>query len=102
MAIVGGGGKTGTATQLDTAVGGGYAVDTTAITSGTKVHAFGYPAAGKYKGKDLTYCAGPTFQDAEQRERDLGHRLQHDRRLVRRSVVQGLRRRPARAAASRR
>ncbi len=50
-------------TQLDTAVGGGYAVNTGAISSSTQVHAFGYPAAGKYKGKDLTYCAGPTFQD---------------------------------------
>jgi hypothetical protein len=63
VAVVGGGGKTGTATQLDTAVGGGYAVSTTAISSGTQVHAFGYPAAGRYKGKDLTYCAGPTFPD---------------------------------------
>jgi hypothetical protein len=27
------------------------------------VHAFGYPAAGKFKGKDLTYCAGGIFTD---------------------------------------
>ena len=28
------------------------------------MHSFGYPAAGRYKGKDLTYCAGPTFNDS--------------------------------------
>ena len=64
VAVVAGGGKTGTSTQLDTAVGGTYAVSTTAINTGTVVNAFGYPAAGRYKGKDLIYCAGPTFQDA--------------------------------------
>jgi V8-like Glu-specific endopeptidase len=30
---------------------------------GTRTHAFGYPAAQKYKGSDLVYCAGPTFSD---------------------------------------
>ena len=63
VAVVAGGGKTGTTTQLDTAVGGAYGVNTAAIATGTNVHAFGYPAAGRYKGKDLIYCAGPTFQD---------------------------------------
>lgn len=63
IAIVGGGGRTGTATQLDTAVGGGYDIAYPAISTGGSVHAFGYPAAGRYKGKDLTYCAGPTFND---------------------------------------
>lgn len=63
IAIVAGGGKTGTATQLDTAVGGGYPIAYPAISTGQSVHAFGYPAAGRYKGKDLTYCAGPTFND---------------------------------------
>lgn len=63
IAIVGGGGKTGTSTQLDSAVGGGYGIAYPAISTGGSVHAFGYPAAGRYKGKDLTYCAGPTFND---------------------------------------
>jgi hypothetical protein len=63
IAVVGGGGKTGTTTQLDSAVGGGYTVSTSAINAGTTVHAFGYPAAQRYKGNDLTYCAGPTFTD---------------------------------------
>lgn len=64
IAIVGGGGTTGTTTQLDTAVGGGYGIAYPGISTGDSVHAFGYPAAGRYKGKDLTYCAGPTFNDA--------------------------------------
>jgi len=64
IAIVAGGGTTGTTTQLDTAVGGGYPISYPAISTGGSVHAFGYPAAGRYKGKDLTYCAGPTFNDA--------------------------------------
>ena len=51
-------------TQLDSAVGGGYGISYPAISTGGSVHAFGYPAAGRYKGKDLTYCAGPTFNDA--------------------------------------
>ena len=63
VAVVAGGGKTGTSTQLDTAVGA-YGVNTQSISTGTPVSAFGYPAAGRYKGKDLVYCAGPTFQDA--------------------------------------
>ncbi len=60
IAIVGPGGKNG-ATQLDSL--GSNAIDYPAITTGGKVYAFGYPAAGKYKGKDLTYCAGNTFDD---------------------------------------
>ena len=72
VAVVAGGGKTGTTTQLDTAVGGGYAVSTGSMSSGTTVHAFGYPAAGRYKGKDLTYCAGPTFLDQYNGDATLG------------------------------
>ena len=63
VAVVAGGGKTGTTTQLDTAVGGGYGVNTGTIATGTTVHSFGYPAGNPYRGNDLTYCAGPTFQD---------------------------------------
>ena len=48
-------------TQLDAL--GTYGIAYPAISTGGSVHSFGYPAAGKYKGKDLTYCAGPTFND---------------------------------------
>ncbi|HEU0237632.1 MAG TPA: hypothetical protein VFR14_14440, partial [Candidatus Limnocylindrales bacterium] len=29
----------------------------------TQMYAFGYPASGKYKGRDLVYCAGKAFYD---------------------------------------
>jgi hypothetical protein len=60
IAIVGPGGKSGTS-QLDSL--GSYPIAYPAISTGGTVHAFGYPAAGRYKGKDLTYCTGPTFND---------------------------------------
>jgi V8-like Glu-specific endopeptidase len=64
VAVVGDGSvRSGVSVRLETAVGGRYAVTTTAINAGTRVHAFGYPAQGRYKGSDLTYCAGPTFTD---------------------------------------
>ncbi len=59
FAIVGAGGKSNT--QLDAL--GTYGISYPAISTGGSVHSFGYPAAGRYKGKDLTYCAGPTFND---------------------------------------
>ncbi len=59
IAIVAAGGKTGT--QLDAL--GTYGIAYPAISTGGSVHAFGYPAAGKYQGSDLTYCTGPTFND---------------------------------------
>ncbi len=62
FAVVAGGGKTGTTQQLDVTVGS-FGIDTSAAPVGTKMYAFGYPAAGKYKGSDLTYCAGPVFLD---------------------------------------
>ena len=58
FAVVGVGGNGNT--QLDAL--GAYPV-TTALATGNTLYAFGYPAAGKYKGKDLTYCKGPIFQD---------------------------------------
>jgi hypothetical protein len=61
IAIVGPGGKNGT-TQLESL--GTYPIAYPAISTGGSVHAFGYPAAGRYKGKDLTYCTGPTFNDS--------------------------------------
>jgi hypothetical protein len=47
--------------ELDVAVGS-YPLATN-VTSGNRLYAFGYPAAGKYKGKDLVYCAGNIFTD---------------------------------------
>jgi hypothetical protein len=61
IAVVGAGGKS-PASQLDSLLGS-YSIAYPAISTGASVHAFGYPAAGKYKGNDLTYCAGPTFLD---------------------------------------
>ena len=63
FAVVSTGGKSGTA-QLDTTVGGAYTLDTSSLSAGTTLTAFGYPAAGKYHGNDLTYCRGPIGQDA--------------------------------------
>ncbi len=37
-----------------------------AAAPSTSVHAFGYPAAKKYSGSDLVYCAGATIQDPYQ------------------------------------
>jgi hypothetical protein len=64
FALVGTGSKGG---QLDTAVGGGYNLKTSAINpqvapSDTQ-WAFGYPAEGRYKGRDLIYCKGSTVND---------------------------------------
>ena len=61
FAVVGPGGKSGSA-QLDATVGS-FGITFNSFPSGTQMYAFGYPAAGKYKGKDLTYCAGPIFFD---------------------------------------
>jgi hypothetical protein len=48
-------------TQLDAL--GSYPISYPGTASIGTVHSFGYPAAGRYKGKDLTYCSGPTFTD---------------------------------------
>ena len=55
------GGKSGAA-ELD-AVTGGYGLKTTTTSLSDTQWAFGYPAAGKYRGKDLTYCKGSTVND---------------------------------------
>jgi hypothetical protein len=62
IAVVGPGGKPGQSVQLESL--GTSSIAFPAISTGNKVHAFGYPASGKYKGKDLTYCAGNTFDDS--------------------------------------
>jgi hypothetical protein len=65
FAVVGPGGKNGS-TQLDSipAIGAGYPLGINSVASGDRIDAFGFPAAGKYHGNDLTYCAGPVGQDA--------------------------------------
>ena len=55
------GGKSGTA-ELDE-VTGGYGLKTSGVALIDTQWAFGYPAAGKYRGKDLVYCKGPTTDD---------------------------------------
>ena len=59
IAIVGAGDR---GTQLDTSVGS-FGITYSGISSGDRLYAFGYPAAGKYFGFDLIYCAGPIFDD---------------------------------------
>lgn len=66
FAIVGPGGKGGG--QLDGpkaagGVGGAYPIGFGTAANGERLAAFGYPAAGKYQGNDLTYCAGKISQD---------------------------------------
>ena len=56
FAVVGAGGKSGTA-QLDSTVGG-HPIRFSAVNGGADTYLFGYPAAGRYKGKDLVYCRG--------------------------------------------
>jgi hypothetical protein len=60
FAVLGTGGKTNT--QLDSVVGS-QALAFAGVSLGTTVSAFGYPAAQKYKGKDLVYCQGPVRTD---------------------------------------
>ena len=62
FAVVSGGGKSGTA-QLDTTVGS-FPISFSGTSAGTLMYAFGYPAAGKYHGNDLTYCFGNIFNDS--------------------------------------
>lgn len=62
FAVVGGGGHSRSA-QLDSTVGS-FALSIGGLDSvGDRAYSFGYPAAQKYKGNDLTYCAGSIFED---------------------------------------
>ena len=61
FAVVGPGGKSGA--PLDSVVGT-FGYSASAMSGGTTVDAFGYPAAGKYHGNDLVYCQGPVGFDA--------------------------------------
>ncbi len=49
--------------SLEQSVGGAaYSILTDALASPQSIHAFGYPAAKKYNGSDLVYCAGDDGQ----------------------------------------
>ncbi len=61
FAVVGGGGKTGS--QLDATVGS-FPISFSGTSAGNRLYAFGYPAAGKYRGNDLVYCTGNIFTDS--------------------------------------
>jgi hypothetical protein len=66
FAVVSTGGRQTTSTlQLDTAVGVRFPIAFSGVSAGDTLSAFGYPAAGRYKGKDLTYCRGPIGTDAQ-------------------------------------
>ncbi len=58
----GGGKSTLTSSSLDKNVGGGYDLALT-VGASQRLSAFGYPAAGKYNGLDLTYCSGSLIKD---------------------------------------
>ena len=67
FAVVPAGGKSGQ--LLETQFPGfGHSFSTASNT----VYSFGYPAAGKYHGSDLTYCAGPVFNDPNNGNATLG------------------------------
>ncbi|HEX5589027.1 MAG TPA: hypothetical protein VFX65_01895 [Candidatus Limnocylindrales bacterium] len=55
FARVGLGGKTGPTQELDALVGS-YGLKTSSTSLSDQQWAFGYPAEGKYKGRDLIYC----------------------------------------------
>ena len=60
FAVVGAGGHNNT--QLDAL--GSYPIQFLGtVSSNDRLEAFGYPAAGKYHGDDLTWCAGKVFVD---------------------------------------
>jgi hypothetical protein len=58
FARVGLGGKTDA--DLDVVVGGAYSLNLDIEQLNVQQWAFGYPAQGRYKGKDLVYCTNTT------------------------------------------
>jgi V8-like Glu-specific endopeptidase len=58
---LGGKGAVGTMELDGTTHGYGLKIGSVALTN--TLWAFGYPAAGKYRGKDLTYCKGSLIDD---------------------------------------
>jgi hypothetical protein len=69
FAVLGAGGK---GNSLVESVTGTQAISFAAASAGTTVSAFGYPAAGRYKGKDLVYCQGPLTTDPQNADRTWG------------------------------
>jgi len=63
FARVGLGGKGVPGTDELDAKTGGYGLKTSGVQLTDTLWAFGYPAAGKYHGSDLVYCAGPLRND---------------------------------------
>jgi hypothetical protein len=59
FALFGAGGKS-PAGDLETRVGGGYSLNISLEALNVQQWAFGYPAAGRYRGKDLVYCTNAT------------------------------------------
>lgn len=60
FAVITAAGSTGFASPE---VAGSFALSTATMGVGDQVYDFGYPAAGKYHGKDLTYCSDQIFTD---------------------------------------
>ncbi len=58
-------------TTLDVAAGS-FDLDTTTMATGSRVFDFGYPAAGKYHGSDLIYCADQVVTDPLMANRTFG------------------------------
>lgn len=69
FAVVGPGGHDNT--QIDGTVGF-YPIQFSGVASGDRLAAFGYPAAGKYKGRDLSWCAGKIFPDGRNDDKTWG------------------------------
>jgi len=44
-------------------IAGSFDLDPSPMTTGAQTYAFGYPAAGKYNGRDLVYCSDQVFSD---------------------------------------
>jgi hypothetical protein len=61
FAVVGPGGKSGTA-ELDATVGS-FPITFSSLKSGSLLYAFGYPVGAPYNGIDLAYCAGKISGD---------------------------------------
>jgi hypothetical protein len=61
LAVVGTGGFQNT--DLESKVSS-FALNVSSVAAGQPVYAFGFPAAGKYHGNDLTYCSGNAFTDS--------------------------------------
>jgi hypothetical protein len=75
FAIVGPGGKSDTALDLvlnNVTKRPSYGLIYSGVATGQVLSAFGYPAAGKYRGNDLTYCSGAIREDSANQGRTWG------------------------------